>query len=196
MQNKRQTQQQLLAHIKAGAAHKSPYIVAVDGYAGAGKSTLAQWLAAQLQVAQVVTLDDFYRALTPEQENNLHADAALRAYFDMAEFANNVLLPLQNNTIATWQPVDWLTGRSLATKQLVPESVVIIEGVFACAHELLEHVDMSVMVTAEQALCQQRVLARPQEDAAWYQHWAATEEWYHRSNQTQARVNYLYTGDG
>lgn len=194
MQSKLQTQQHLLERIKAGAAHKSPYIVAVDGYAGAGKSTLAKSLADQLD-AQVVTLDDFYRALTPEQAGRLRAEAAMRAYFDIAEFANNILLPLQNNTIASWQPIDWLTGRSLANKQLLPEGVVIVEGVFACANKLLEHIDMSVMVTAEQALCQQRVLARPQEDDGWYQHWAATEEWYHRSNQTQGRVSYLYSGD-
>ena len=196
MQNKFQTPQQLLAHIKAGAAHKSPYIVAVDGYAGAGKSTLAQWLAAQLEVAQVVTLDDFYRALSPDQEASLHADAALQAYFDVVEFANNILRPLQNNTIANWQPIDWLSAASLEPKQLLPQGVVLVEGVFACHARLLDNVDMSVMVVTNGTTCQQRVLERPQPDAHWYDHWAATEDWYQQNNHTQSLVTYLICGDG
>ena len=195
MQSKLQSQQQLLERIKAAAAHKSPFIVAVDGYAGAGKSTLANSLAGQL-AAPVITLDDFYRSLTSEQQDYVQGEQAVQAYFDVLDFANKVLIPLQNNMPVSWRPIDWLTGRSLVSKQLVPEGVVIIEGVFACAMALLEHVDMSIMVTADQALCQQRVLARPQEDAAWYRHWAATENWYHRANQTQHRVSYLYSGTG
>ena len=196
MQNKLQTPQQLLAHIKAGAAHKSPYIVAVDGYAGAGKSTLAQWLAAQLEVAQVVSLDDFYRALTPEQESSLQADAALQAYFNVGEFTNNILRPLQNNTIAKWQPIDWLSAASLESKQVLPQGVVLVEGVFACHARLLDKVDLSVMVLTKENTCQQRVLGRPQPDTQWYDHWAATEDWYQHNNDTQSLVTYLTSGDG
>lgn len=195
MQSKLLSQQQLLEHIKAAADHKSPFIIAIDGYAGAGKSTLAKFLASQL-AAPVITLDDFYGALTPAQQDYLQGEQAVQAYFDALDFADKVLIPLQNNMPVSWRPIDWLTGRSLALKQLVPEGVVIIEGVFACAVGLLKHVDMSIMVTADQAVCQQRVLARPQEDAAWYRHWAATENWYHRANRTQHRVRYLYSGTG
>lgn len=192
MQNKLRTQQQLLGHINQQAAIKSPYIVAVDGYAGAGKSTLARWLADQLG-AQVITLDDFYRALTAEQTQSLFGEQALQAYFDVPNFANTVLRPLLANRPASWQPIDWLTAQPLALKQVLPKGVIIVEGVFACHKALLPYIDMRIMAVAEPIICQQRVLERQQPDTAWYSHWAMTEDWYHQTNQTQGQVTYIYS---
>ncbi len=195
MHKKLKSPQQLLGAIQAKAVNDDLVLVAIDGHAGAGKSTLASWLATHLQHAQVITLDDFYRALSPQQQQQLQADKALQAYFDVTSFATQILQPLANQMPVSWQPIDWLTAQPLALKTVRPQGVVLIEGVFACHQALLDYMDISVMVMAGSQQRQQRVLGRSQPDTHWYQHWAETETWYHQTNGTQALATYLYSGE-
>lgn len=196
MQPTHLSNQQLLQCIATVAKQKSMLLVAIDGYAGAGKSTLATWLAERLESAQIISLDDFYRPLTAQQWQNLQGEKAVQGYFKVQQFMQKVLLPLQNNSPVSWRPIDWLSSNPLPEKTAEPYGVIIIEGVFACHQALLEHVHLSLMVDTGQLQRQQRVLARPQEDSHWYQHWATTEDWYHQNNGTRQRVDYLYSGAG
>jgi uridine kinase len=90
-------------------------LIAVDGHAGSGKTTLAGRLAAELGGAPVVHTDDLATHEEP---------------FDWTgRLAEQVLGPLADGRTARHQVYDW-TARRFAGEQEVPAApVVVVEGV-------------------------------------------------------------------
>ena len=58
-----------------------PLIVAIDGLAGAGKSTLAKQLVAQMPNANCVNIDDFYRPIHFDQVIKLGSYELIESFF-------------------------------------------------------------------------------------------------------------------
>ncbi|MFD5783678.1 uridine kinase [Streptomyces sp. NPDC126933] len=92
-------------------------LIAVDGHAGSGKSTFAARLAAALDGAPVLRLDDM---------------ATHEELFAWTErLAAQVLEPLSRGRTAHYAPYDWTLRRFTAPRSLDPAPAVIIEGVGA-----------------------------------------------------------------
>lgn len=92
-------------------------LIAVDGHAGSGKSTFTAHLAAALDGAPVLHLDDL---ATHEQ---------LFGWTD--RLLEHVVEPLSHRERARYEPYDW-TSRSFGpARTLEPAPVVLIEGVGA-----------------------------------------------------------------
>ncbi|HCH23198.1 MAG TPA: hypothetical protein DE179_02770 [Oceanospirillaceae bacterium] len=186
---------QLLQDIQQQSQHRPLLIVAIDGYAGAGKSTLAAWLAAHLVQCQIICLDDFYRPLSSEQQVLLQAEEAVQAYLHTADVVAQILAPLREGRQAVWQALDWLSQSWLPRVPLQPQGVILLEGVFSTHASFQPWLDNSVLVTADPQTRSQRVLARPQADTAWVAHWQATEDWFHHVRATPQSVDWLVAGD-
>ncbi|MFJ1676307.1 uridine kinase [Streptomyces sp. NPDC088251] len=108
----------LAARLRALAPSCGPVrLVAVDGHAGSGKSTFASRLAAALDGAPVLHLDDL---------------ATHESFFTWTErLREQVIEPLSRGEYAHYAPYDW-TARTFATpRALEPAPVVLIEGVGA-----------------------------------------------------------------
>ena len=101
-------------------------VVAIDGFAGAGKSTLAKWLAEHLAACQIMALDDFYQPLTNKQCSQLTEEAALQAYLPTQALAQQLLQPLQQGQSISWQAQDWLTKKLSPEKTIVPRGVILV----------------------------------------------------------------------
>ncbi|MDP6968990.1 MAG: (d)CMP kinase [Gammaproteobacteria bacterium] len=186
---------QKLRHLYHKKQHQPVFIVAIDGYAGAGKSTLAAWLAQQLPASQIIALDDFYRPLSSEQRQQLCAEAAVQAYVPTQYIVNQVLRPLCQGQAATWQALDWLTQDLSPIKQVLPQDVVIMDGVFSTHKHFMPWVDATIMVSTPIVTCQHRVVSRPQPDTVWMDHWQAAEAWFHRQYNTQDQADWVIAGD-
>jgi len=186
---------QLLHAIQQQSQEQALLIIAIDGYAGAGKSTLAAWLASQLPQSQVISLDDFYQPLSSDQQKQLQATEAVQAYMPVADVIAQVLAPLRENNQATWQALDWLSQTWLPRTPVQPQGVILLEGVFSTHADFMPYLDNSVMVTAALQTRCQRVLARPQSDASWVAHWQVTEDWFHDINATKQIVDWIVAGD-
>ncbi|WNI33130.1 hypothetical protein [Streptomyces sp. ITFR-6] len=92
-------------------------LIAVDGHAGSGKSTFAARLAAALDGAPVLHLDD----LASHEET-----------FDWTDrLRSQVIGPLSQGEPARYEPYDWPTRRFGPPRTLEPAPVVLIEGVGA-----------------------------------------------------------------
>ncbi|MFJ1757236.1 uridine kinase [Kitasatospora sp. NPDC088134] len=92
-------------------------LVAVDGYAGSGKTTFAGRLAAALGGAPVLHLDDL---------------ATHRKPFGWVErLRAQVLEPLACGERARYEVYDWVAGAFGASAELPPAPVVLLEGVGA-----------------------------------------------------------------
>ncbi|MCX5395810.1 uridine kinase [Streptomyces sp. NBC_00102] len=92
-------------------------LVAIDGHAGSGKSTLATRIAAALDGAPLLRLDD----LATHEE--------LFAWTD--RLREQVLLPLSRGERARYAPYDWNARCFGPERPLDPAPVVLIEGVGA-----------------------------------------------------------------
>ncbi|WP_129838292.1 hypothetical protein [Streptomyces sp. RFCAC02] len=105
-------------------------LIGIDGHAGSGKSTLARRLAAALDGAPVVRLDDF---------------ASHAAFFDWtAPLARHLLAPLAHGTTARYPVYDWERRAFTARAACPPAPVVLLEGVGAGRRALRPHLSLLV----------------------------------------------------
>ncbi|MEU8591395.1 hypothetical protein AB0C59_31040 [Streptomyces sp. NPDC048664] len=100
-------------------------LVGVDGHAGSGKSTFAARLAAELDGAPVLRLDDI---------------ATHQELFDWSErLLREVIEPLGQGRTAHYRPYDWRARRPGPVRALPPAPVILIEGVGAGRRALRPH---------------------------------------------------------
>lgn len=97
-------------------------LVAVDGHAGSGKTTLAGALAVALDGAPVVHLDDL-----ATHEELFEWPGRLR---------EQVLEPLRRGETARPAKYDWVARRFATTLEVPPAPVVLLEGVGAGRREV------------------------------------------------------------
>ncbi|CAL9387776.1 hypothetical protein SUDANB108_01196 [Streptomyces sp. enrichment culture] len=100
-------------------------LVGVDGHAGSGKTTFARELAAALDDAPVLRLDDI---------------ASHDALFDWTgRLLEQVIEPLSRGRTARYLPYDWRARRFGPARALPPAPVVLLEGVGAGRRALRPH---------------------------------------------------------
>jgi len=121
-------------------------VIAVDGPAGSGKTTLAARLAPPLQ-AQVVHMDDLY-----EGWHGLAASGDL--------LREDILLPLRQGRPGRYQRYDWYQERRAETHQVHPGGVVVVEGVGSVREHTREFYAAIVWVQAPDRLRLQRSIDR------------------------------------
>lgn len=100
-------------------------LIAVDGHAGSGKSTFAGQLAAALDGAPVLHLDDI------ASHDELFAWTG--------RLLAQVIEPLRHGETAHYTPYDWQTRRFGPARVLPPAPVVLVEGVGAGRRALRPH---------------------------------------------------------
>ncbi|MER2135463.1 MAG: chorismate-binding protein [Arthrobacter sp.] len=148
-----------------GAAGR-PLLIGVDGFSGAGKTSLALELAAALRVHRSVAvfhLEDVYPGWDGLQEG-------------MEYYRREVLAPLASGQAADWQAWDWEAGHYGLPRQTEPAEIVIFEGVGAGHRAARSLLDAVVWVQAPEALRKERALARDGETyAPHWDRWAAQE---------------------
>ncbi|MER7483446.1 hypothetical protein ABTX60_38420 [Streptomyces sp. NPDC126510] len=100
-------------------------LVGIDGHAGSGKSTFAGQLAAALDGAPVLRLDDV---------------ASHDALFDWTgRLLDRVIAPLALGTTAHYATYDWRARRFGSPRPLPPAPVILVEGVGAGRRALRPH---------------------------------------------------------
>lgn len=158
-------------------------LVVVDGPAGSGKSTVAARLAAALDGAQVVHMDDLYEGWT-----GLGDDVWRR-------LRDQVLAPLQAGRPGRYRRYDWDAGRFAEGHDVPVAPVLVVEGVGAAARPVEPLPSLRVWVEAPEALRLQRGLERDGEAlrAEWLA-WAAREQAHFTADGTQARAEILVDG--
>ncbi|MEV6138510.1 aminodeoxychorismate synthase [Nocardia sp. NPDC051990] len=155
-------------------------LVAVDGPAGAGKSTFAASLAV-LCDAQVVHTDDF-----ADGNNELPGWARLE---------EQVLEPIAQGRPGRYQRFDW-DERALAEwHDVVPGGVLILEGVSSARAAVRDRLSLAVWIDTPRALRLARGLER---DGAhtlplWEQ-WMAAEDEHFATDHTRDQADLIIFG--
>lgn len=135
--------EEVLSLVHAAVEHLgTTKLIAIDGPAGSGKTTLASRLGHCLQeeggTVVILHLDDMYEGwsgLNQELETRL---------------LDQVLMPLANKSPARWQRYDWNVGAFAEWVELPPPNFLILEGCGSGAQELASYTSLLVWVEADQ----------------------------------------------
>lgn len=122
---------------------REPTLVAVDGLAGAGKSSLVAELASASirRPLTVISADEFYgpekrawREWTPRQ--------GCARYFDHVLLEREVLRPLRARHTGQFRRYDWWRREQGELVEVQPAGVVIVEGVYVLRRRLRKYWDV------------------------------------------------------
>lgn len=153
-------------------------LVAVDGHAGAGKSTLAGRLSAELGGAPVVHTDDLATHEEP---------------FDWVErlFAQ-VLTPFAAGREARHEVYDW-TARDFTGHRSVPAApVVLLEGVGAGRRDLRPRLALTLWLEVDRPTARERGLRRDGPALAhFWTGWSAAEDTHFAADPTRPFADLL-----
>ena len=164
-------------------------LVGVDGCGGAGKSTLAEELAAEQSNIQVVHVDDFYK---PKDERvEVTETKPVHINFEFDRLKQQVLEPLEHGETAKYQTVK---GQVVEVK---PSGYIVIEGLGTLGTELRGHFDYKVWVEALETVRRQRGIERDSEDwaTAWDNQYLPQDARYVAEQQPQAVADLVINND-
>ncbi len=144
----------IVAAVDQRRAEHDRVVVAVSGYAGAGKSVLARALVDALGDAVRVRGDDF---LDPPR---VHRRSADWDGVDRRRMRSEVLEPFRAGRPATVRTLDWSTGRLGEPTPLPHASVLVVDAIGIFHPDLLPWFDLTVWVDVDLEVAQSRGMAR------------------------------------
>jgi para-aminobenzoate synthetase len=159
-------------------------LISIDGRSGTGKSTIAQMVAEKIS-GVVVVGDDFYSGGNDDKWENCTPQEKADQVIDWKKLKFEILIPLKNNQVASWHPLDFEPGKGWVgwKKELItvhPNKVIILEGAYCSRPELQDMIDLSILIEADDEQRRARLLTREGETyiAKWHQLWDASEDFY------------------
>ena len=166
----------------ADSAHSAAefVLVGIGGHGGAGKTTLAKRLAAELVDCEVVATDAFWDGVG----------------FDLNRLRTDVLDPLLAGEAVDFDEWDWATKQPRPGRELRPEGVVVVEGVCALHQMFRDDMAVRVWVDAPYDVRLARGVARDGEGsrATWVDVWMPNEEAYVRRDEPIACAHLIIDG--
>jgi uridine kinase len=173
----------LLAAVEAARAPAGveTRIVAIDGLGGAGKSTLAAWLAQELRATGIVHTDDFASWDNPVDWWPSLIDQALE--------------PLAEGKVARYQPSAW-TDEKREPVVVEPGGTVVLEGVSAARSAFRPYLAYTIWVETYRAVRLERGLARDGEGSrGQWEVWMEAEDAYVARERPADHVDLVIRGD-
>ncbi len=151
-------------------------IIAIEGGAASGKTTLAGILA-EVYDCNVFHMDDFF--LRPEQRTP-ERFAEIGGNVDRERFAEEVLAPLRKRETVCYRPFDcrtWALGEPITVE---PKKLTVVEGVYSMHPDLAESYDYSVYLDIAPEYQRERIQERnsPAFAKRFFEEWIPLENRY------------------
>jgi uridine kinase len=168
--------------VEAAAGSQRTAFIGIDGRGGAGKTTLATLIAAEVPGAAVVHADDF---------SGPHV-----AEWDWPRLQRQVVDPLLAGRAARYQRWDWHDDEPGEWDDVAPGGLVIIEGVSSTRAELVVPWRLQIWVDAPRQVRLARAVERdgPGMLRQWTDVWMPLEEAYVARERPQERVDLVVSG--
>ena len=163
----------------------SARVIAIDGPAGSGKTTLADELNNLLPVCKVVHMDDLYDGWNQD----LITELQLR-------IETQILKPISLGHKASFKTYDWHLGLFTKTQTIDYPDFLILEGVGAANPKLRNYFALSIWVETEPTLLLDRLIARDgQQLRDQLVTWQAHEAEYFKVLDVRSSVDLVVRGD-
>lgn len=166
-----------------GGFPQRPFIIAIDGRCGAGKTTLATALKNAIErrvpkpIIKVIHMDDFYPRPEQRTEDRYKTPGG---NVDHERFKDEVLEKLLTNKAFSYRPFDCMSMKLLEPVSVEPSHVVIVEGSYCLHPELRDNYDLKVFLDIDSMEQRERILLRNGEEklTQFIQRWIPLEELY------------------
>ena len=140
--------QSLLQEI-IGIENDKTTLIAIDGVAGSGKTTLALKLATDLTDSYVVHMDDLYDGWNNPLSQKL-----------TARVISQLLNPISKQMSVSYQVFNWKLNRFTDFKSVPQSKYLILEGVGAAQREFRPYMNKIIWIECDPNLGYNRVIAR------------------------------------
>ena len=140
--------QSLLQEIN-GIENDKTTLIAIDGVAGSGKTTLALKLATDLTDSYVVHMDDLYDGWNNPLSQKL-----------TARVISQLLNPISKQMSVSYQVFNWKLNRFTDFKSVPQSKYLILEGVGSAQREFRPYMNKIIWIECDPNLGYNRVIAR------------------------------------
>lgn len=166
----------LLTAIDKQLQQGKPVLIALEGGAASGKSTLGEQLR-QLYGCPLFHMDDFF--LQPHQRTPERL-AQPGGNIDCERFLEEVLLPCRAGARVHYRRYDCQTQTILPAVETAPAPLVIVEGAYSCHPTLRRHYDLTAFLAVSPELQRSRIEKRnsPEFARRFFDVWIPMEQRY------------------
>lgn len=128
---------------------KTGQIIAIDGPAGSGKTTLAKKLAADLTEIEIIHVDDLYQGWSDAFSARLTASVI-----------SQILLPISQHKEFNYEIYDWRNNKFHKSKIIPSDKIYILEGVGAGQSQFRPYLNKIIWLNISDEIGLSRVLER------------------------------------
>ncbi|MCL2753118.1 MAG: uridine kinase [Defluviitaleaceae bacterium] len=182
----------IISAINAVIAKKGLAIVAIDGDAAAGKTTLADSLSKHFGVASIVRMDHFF---LPKELRSPSRLEEIGGNIHYERFEEEILQPMakeedfcyRNYSCAVWDYIEKIC--------IIPKNVVIIEGSYSMHPKFVNSYDIKIFMKIDKNAQLERILARNGSDMAqkFKNIWIPMEKRYHTHFGIEKLADFIVT---
>lgn len=161
---------------------KTPAVIAIDGPAGAGKTTLASMMKVALttQRVEIVHMDDIYGGWEISSAFTARVSALVKDF----KAGRSHLLDIY----------DWHEARFATQRTIAPAEILIIEGVGSGQRELRDELAALIWIEVADEIGMQRVLERDGEQISeQMQRWQRLQRKHFVSENTKSAADFELT---
>ena len=183
------TLNEIAASIKNDVRPKRPILIAIEGFGGSGKTTLANKLKDILGSAYVVNIDDF---IVKEKLNEPSWD---NGAFDRERLERQVLIPASINGPIAYEELIWETNSFSKPKHVPDVDFLIVEGISAYHPNIALDYDYKIWIDTPNEDAKARGQARDAENEnvdkwdLWAQNDLAYQQRYHPEQHADFKIN-------
>lgn len=157
---------------------EKPFLLAIEGRCGAGKTTMAERIRAKSGCA-VIPMDHFFLRPDMRSEERLREPGG---NVDYERFQEEVLVPLEEGRPFSYRPFSCRIQAFAKPICITPGRLVVIEGSYSCHPRLFPYYDLSLFLDIDFQEQLRRIEKRNGRDglADFQEKWIPLEERYFR----------------
>lgn len=178
---------QIAENIKKQSSTKGKVLIAIEGFGGSGKSTMAKQLKIALQDAYIVGIDDFI------VKAKLAEPSWDRGVFDHERLEKQVLIPATTGDDVMYQKLIW-TSDSLSEPVTAPRvRYLIVEGISSYHPSIAKYYDFKIWIDTPIKLAKERGHARDggNENAQHWDLWAENDLKYQQKYRPEQIADFI-----
>jgi uridine kinase len=165
-----------------------PALVAIGGFGGSGKSSLAQALKDSLPSVSIIAMDDFIvkeRVLDDSWDNGA---------YDQVRLKEQILVPFRSGQPIKYQKLNWSTNTLSEPLEVAVSDIVIVEGISSYNPDNAEYFDFKIWVDAKIEVARERGRARDgdNENAQHWDLWAQNDLKYLEKHHPEKLADYTF----